>query len=107
MYSGAPSATYWKVENRDIPVPVGQWFKLEIYWHRSAGSDGRVWMAANGQTIADYRGPNMGVSNLPVNRIMAPMLYSGQRMPAYQWFDDLEIWDGFPSGGSNPPYAAH
>ena len=105
--SGAPSASYWKVENRDIPVPVGQWFKLEIYWHRSAGSDGRVWMGANGKTIADYRGPNMGVSNLPVNRIMAPMLYSGQRMPAYQWFDDLEIWDGFPPAGSNPPYAAH
>ena len=105
--SGAPAATYWKIENRDIPVPVGQWFKLEIYWHRSAGSDGRVWMGANGKTIADHRGPNMGVSNLPVNRIMAPMLYSGQRMPAYQWFDDLEIWDGFPSGGSNPPYAAH
>jgi len=105
--SGAAPVTYWKIENRDIPVPVGQWFKLEIYWHRSAGSDGRVWMGANGKTIADRRGPNMGVSNLAVNRIMAPMLYSGQRMPAYQWFDDLEIWDGFPASGSNPPYAAH
>lgn len=105
--SGAPSATYWKIDNHDIPVPVGQWFKLEIYWHRSAGSDGRVWMGVNGQTLADHRGPNMGVSNLPINRIMAPMLYSGQRMPAYQWFDDLEIWDGFPPAGSNPPYAAH
>lgn len=105
--SGAAPVTYWKIDNHDIPVPVGQWFKLEIYWHRSAGSDGRVWMGANGKTIADYRGPNMGASNLPVNRIMAPMLYSGQRMPAYQWFDDLEIWDGFPAAGSNPPYAAH
>jgi hypothetical protein len=105
--SGAAPVTYWKIENRDIPVPVGQWFKLEVYWHRSTGSDGRVWLAANGKTIADYRGPNMGVSKLPVNRIMAPMLYSGQRMPAYQWFDDLEIWDGFPASGSNPPYAAH
>jgi hypothetical protein len=105
--SGAAPVTYWKIENRNVPVPVGQWFKLEIYWHRSAGSDGRVWMGANGKTIADYRGPNMGASNLPINRIMAPMLYSGQRMPAYQWFDDLEIWDGFPPAGSNPPYAAH
>ncbi|HXC57740.1 MAG TPA: carbohydrate-binding protein [Steroidobacteraceae bacterium] len=105
--SGAAPVTYWKIDNHDIPVPVGQWFKLEIYWHRSSGSDGRVWMGANGKTIADYRGPNMGASNLPINRIMAPMLYSGQRMPAYQWFDDLEIWDGFPAAGSNPPYAAH
>jgi len=105
--SSAPETRYWTVDNHDVPVPIGQWFKLEIYWHRSSGSDGRVWMGVNGQTIADHRGPNMGVRNLPINRIMAPMLYTGQTMPAYQWVDDLEIWDGFPAAGSNPPYAAH
>jgi hypothetical protein len=25
-----------------------------------------------------------------------PILYTGSRMPVYQWIDDLEIWDGFP-----------
>lgn len=105
--TGSGVVRYWTEENRNVPVPIGQWFKLEIYWHRSSGSDGRVWMGVNGQTIADHRGPNMGVKNLPINRIMAPMLYTGQTMPAYQWVDDLEIWDGFPAPGSNPPYAPH
>jgi hypothetical protein len=105
---GAPLVNNWSVENRNVPVPVGQWFKFEIFWHRSSGSDGRVWAAVNGQTIADRRGPNMGAWNMPINRIMAPIVYSGGAMPVYQWVDDLEIWDGFPpSNGSNQPYALH
>jgi hypothetical protein len=93
----APLVNNWDVYNKDIPVPVGQWFKFELYWHRSAGSDGRVWAAVNGQTIADHRGPNMGAQNLPINRIMAPILYSSMRMPMYQWVDDIEVWDGIPN----------
>jgi hypothetical protein len=93
----APLVNNWDVYNKDVPVPVGQWFKFELYWHRSAGSDGRVWAAVNGQTIADHRGPNMGANNMPINRIMAPILYSHMRMPMYQWVDDLEVWDGIPN----------
>jgi hypothetical protein len=93
----APLVNNWDVYNKDVPVPVGQWFKFELYWHRSAGSDGRVWAAVNGQTIADHRGPNMGAQNLPINRIMAPILYSHMRMPMYQWVDDIEVWDGIPN----------
>jgi hypothetical protein len=105
---GAPLVNNWYLENRSIPVPVGAWFKLEFFWHRSSGSDGRIWMAANGQLIADRRGPNMGAWNLPINRIIAPMLYTGSAMPVYQWVDDLEVWDGFPpANGNNPPYAPH
>ncbi|MGE0030829.1 MAG: carbohydrate-binding protein [Steroidobacteraceae bacterium] len=105
---GAPLVNNWNLENRSIPVPIGTWFKLEFFWHRSNGADGRIWMAANGQPIADRRGPNMGAWNLPINRIIAPMLYTGGAMPVYQWVDDLEIWDGFPAAnGDNPPYAPH
>jgi hypothetical protein len=25
---------------------------------------------------------------------------SGQSLPAYQWVDDLELWDGFPASAS-------
>lgn len=92
-----PLVNGWDVYNRDVPVPVGQWFKFELYWHRSAGSDGRVWAAVNGQTIADHYGPNMGALNMPINRIMAPILYSHMRMPMYQWVDDIEVWDSIPA----------
>ncbi|HWL62081.1 MAG TPA: hypothetical protein VNQ32_04765 [Steroidobacteraceae bacterium] len=104
---GAPATNAFRVENRDVKVPVGDWFKFEIFWHRSGGSDGRVWMAVNGQVVADRRGANMGAWNMPINRIMAPLLYAGSAMPVYQWIDEVEVWDGFPSPGSNPPYAAH
>jgi hypothetical protein len=93
---GAPPFNSWVVENRTVPVPVGAWFKFEIFWHRSRGADGRVWVAVNGNVICDHSGPNMGALYLPINRIMMPILYTGSRMPVYQWIDDLEIWDGFP-----------
>jgi hypothetical protein len=93
---GAPLVNDWAVLNRTVPVPVGGWFKFEFFLHRSNGADGRVWAAVNGNVIADHYGPTKGAWNLPINRIMTPILYTGSRMPVYQWIDDLEIWDGFP-----------
>jgi hypothetical protein len=93
---GAPPVNSWVVENRTVPVPAGQWFKFEFFLHRSNGADGRVRVAVNGNVIADRYGPTKGAWNLPINRIMTPILYTGSRMPVYQWIDDLEIWDGFP-----------
>ncbi len=105
---GLPIQEFWRVENCAIAVPVYEWFKLEGFWHRSSGVDGRIWWAVNGQVIADHRGPNMGVWNAPINRIFVPPLYSDTPYPIYQWVDDLEIWDGFPPVvGNNPPYAPH
>jgi hypothetical protein len=54
-------------------------------------------MAGNGQVIFDHYGPNRGVNNAPINRIMMPNLYSSAPYPIYQWVDDVQIWDGFPS----------
>lgn len=104
---GAPLVNTWYVENRAVPVPVGRWFKVEVFWHRSGDATGRVWFAADGQVIADRRGANLGARGQPVNRIIAPLLYSGSAMPIWQWVDDLEIWDGFPPVGTNAPYATH
>ena len=68
--------------------------KFDVFWHRSTGADGRVWMAVNGQTILDHLGPNK--INAPINRIYMPNLYSSTAFPIYQWIDDLQIWDSFP-----------
>ena len=98
---GLPQQIFWEQNNFAVPVPVGQWFRVEAFVHRSGGSDGRVWLAVNGQTIVNRYGSNMGVNNLPWNRIFAFLNYSsGQSLPAYQWVDDLEVWDGFPSTAS-------
>lgn len=87
---------FWESYNTKVAVPIGEWFKFEVFWHRSSGNDGRVWMAVNGQVIVDHHGPNKGVYGAPINRIMMPNLYSGSAYPIYQWVDDLQIWDGFP-----------
>ncbi len=100
----APLTNDWRIANRTLPVPLGRWFKFEIYWRRANDDTGRVWAAVDGHTIADRRGPNLGANRLPINRIMAPMLYTGQRMPAYQWIDDVQVWSGIPpsSGDARP-----
>jgi hypothetical protein len=90
---------FWEVYSL-AAVPIGEWIKFEVFWHRSSGNDGRVWMAVNGQVIADHYGPNMGIYNAPINRIMMPNLYSSTSYPIYQWVDDVEIWDSFPPGAA-------
>ncbi len=103
---------FWRIDNTTVPVAAGEWFKLEVYWKRSSGSDGRVWMAVNGQVIGDQYGPNVGANGSPVNRIMASQLYSGSVYPIFQWVDDLQVWSTFPSASPgdawyDAPYAPH
>ncbi|HEU0306963.1 MAG TPA: hypothetical protein VFR30_08340, partial [Lysobacter sp.] len=31
---------FWRVENRAVPVPIGEWFKFEAFWQRSTGNHG-------------------------------------------------------------------
>jgi hypothetical protein len=112
---GYPLANGWSETNTAIPVPDdGSWNKVEIYFHRSSGNDGRFWMGVNGTQLFNHVGPNMGQASLPINRIMPFMLYSGGYHPIYQWVDDLQIWTGgFPSSSCtteswcDPPYASH
>jgi len=101
---------FWRIYNKTVPVPVGQWFKLETYFKRSSGSDGRIWMAVNGQVLADRSGPTMGPNGSPINRIFVNQLYSGSTYPIYQWVDNVQIWGTFPTVSSgdawyDPPYA--
>jgi hypothetical protein len=86
------------ITNTTVPVPVGQWFKYEVFLHRSSGSDGRYWAAVNGQVIVDHNGPNMGDNNDPIDRIFLNNNYGGGAAPQQQWVTGLEIWDGWPCG---------
>lgn len=86
----------WSEFSYDIPVPIGEWFKMEFFWHRSTGADGRVYWAVNGELVADRFGPNYGDYNNSINRISPFGLYtSPTAYPVYQWVDDLEICDDF------------
>jgi len=100
---GLPQEIFWRV-NPPLAVPIGQWFKFEVFWHRSAGSDGRVWMAVNGQKLVDKFGPNMGVNNNPIDRIFLTQLYSAATYPLEQWTDDVQIWLSFPTAKAGDPW---
>jgi hypothetical protein len=101
---------YWTQTNSVVPVPIGEWFKFEVFWHRSTGADGRIWVAINGQVICDKSGPNE-IAN-PMNRVYVTTNYGSGAYPQYQWLDDLQIWSGFPVASTgdpwyDPPYAPH
>jgi hypothetical protein len=109
---GLPYQQFYRSENHSVPVPMGDWFKLEVFWHRSSGTDGRAWFAINGKVIDDHFGQTIGVNKAPINRIMINQVYSGAPYPIYQWIDDVQIWQGFPTVQStdpwyDPPYAPH
>ncbi len=84
-----------------VPVPDGEWFKFEVFWHRATqlqetqGNVGYFWAAVNGQTICEHFGWNK-VEGDPINRIMFPV-YSGGRLPISQWIEDLQFWNHIPS----------
>jgi hypothetical protein len=101
---GLPYQEFWRVNNQSVAVPIGQWFKFEVFWHRSGGSDGRVWMALNGQTLVDKFGPNIGVNGSPIDRIFLTQLYSAATYPLEQWTDDIQIWSGFPVARPGNPW---
>jgi hypothetical protein len=93
---------YWTQTNSVVPVPIGQWFKFEVFWHRSTGTDGRVWVAINGQVICDKSGPNEILN--PINRVYVTTNYGSGAYPQYQWLDDLQIWSAFPVVSSSDPW---
>ena len=104
---------YWEecAPTRAVPTS-GQWTKVEFFSHRGTpgGTDGRVWVAINGQQVFNLTGKQMwGVGDsagnpMKINRIMAPQIYTNasaaQGVPVEQWVDDYEVWDGFPSDAS-------
>jgi len=89
-----PNNTVWEIDNRDVPVPMNEWFLTEFYWHWSEGEDGRALWKINGQIIGDHHGPTTRNSK-PIDFIMLTQIY-GDANPKHQWIDDIEIWDAIP-----------
>ncbi len=109
----APSYTeFWRVYADNVPVPLGRWFKLEVYWKRANDASGRFWAAVDGQVILDHSGPNYGVRADHIDRVMVHQVYTGGNYPFTTTIDDLQVWNGWPAASSgdawyDPPYAAH
>jgi hypothetical protein len=90
----------WTIRNKSVPVPLGAWFLVEAYMKKHA-SDGRVYFAVNGTVVCDTTCRTQHKDNpLPLKFWSIFKLYHGEDWrangPTNQWYDDLEVWDGFP-----------
>lgn len=104
-YSGCSTyVNLWQIYGRQksLPVPIGQWFLLEVWQHRSIGQDGRYAYAVNGTLVYDYRGPNYGLGNEEVTNSYYMNMY-GAQFPKEWWLDDIEVRDSLPPGCSAFP----
>ncbi len=114
------------------PVPLGQWFRLELAWNRNVGGNGWMWMAL---TVPDSSDPNLrkgvqifadsGAFNFNyngsdpqtqgwnaynsdrINRIFPFGLYSDlARSPSSPFVEkttNVEIWNTWPSNATAHP----
>ncbi|MCP5061835.1 MAG: hypothetical protein GY936_05135 [Ignavibacteriae bacterium] len=95
-----PKSPEWEIDNKDIPVPIGDWFLTEFYWHWSEGNDGRALWKVDGEVIGDHYGPTT-INSKPIDYIMLTQIYgitddNDSTISKQQWVDDIEIWDSIP-----------
>lgn len=89
-----PLRKFYTDVNCNIPVPQGQWFRVETYTRRGYGSDGRSWLKINGQLAFDHTGTTIGENAAPINRLFISGAYANY--PVQMHIDDFEIWDKVP-----------
>jgi hypothetical protein len=97
----------WHVEE-GVKVPVGRWAFVEVFWkhHRT---DGRLWLKVDGKMVADHKGRtahptwNNSLNFWSIFKVYCGNNFFANGISAYQWIDDVEIWDGVPGNASTNP----
>lgn len=96
----ADSPLIWKLEshtdipiyNKETPVPLNQWFKIEIYYKHSLNADGKIKVYLNGETLFDYTGSTADTGGVIATNLLKT--YSN-RSNVGHWVDNLVVID-FP-----------
>lgn len=102
--------TEWTYLNPEVDVPLGRWFLVEGYMKKDPTA-GRVYFAVDGRVVLDTRvttprgftGRTEHADNPLPLRFWSPMknyhsMAWNRKGPISQWYDDLELWSGFPPG---------
>ena len=89
----------WDLFNDQVPVPIGRWFKVEVFFRHAA--DGMMWLAIDDQQVVLRRGRTQHPDNpLPIGFWSPFKLYLSSEWMArgshHQWIDDVEFWPDFP-----------
>ena len=102
--------TEWTYLAQTASVPLGRWFLVEAYMKQHA-TEGRVYFAVDGQVILDtditkpegFTGRTQHAKNPLPLKFWSPMknyhsMNWNRRGSVSQWYDDFELWSGFPPG---------
>ena len=97
-----PSVDQTRLQNKDVPVPIGKWFLVEALWKQHP-ERGRLYLAIDGKTVFDFRGRTENVNPTGV-RFWSPL--KNYRNAAWLAgdgrtnvdYDDLQLWTDFPLG---------
>lgn len=102
--------TEWTYFAPKVSVPLGRWFLVEAYMKQHA-TEGRVYFAVDGQVILDtdiikpkdFTGRTQHANNPLPLKFWSPMknyhsMNWNRTGPVSQWYDDFELWSGFPPG---------
>ena len=93
--------TEWEAENNEIPVPIDEWFDIEVFWRQGDEENGRLWLAVNGEEVFDFQGRTEHADRPQDLKFWSIFkLYTGlnslENGPVYQWIDDVEIRSDAP-----------
>jgi hypothetical protein len=79
---------YWFRENKNIAVPVWEWFDVDIVWKRSTKKDWKVIWKINNEIVWEYK----WITKLkdPINQVMIITNYAST--PLEQWVDNIKIF---------------
>lgn len=83
------------IERNNITVPIGEFFKLEVFWKHSSLEEGRIWVAVNGVDVFYHRGRNKINEKIGVWNPFK-MLGSLELGLQEQWITNVEVWNDIP-----------
>ena len=97
--SPASGERFFAQRNRSVPVPYGEWMKVECFYTREGR--GRIWWAVNGLVLFDYVPPEgHDLYGAERRRIRGGAFHSVRAaVPTTRevWLDEFEVWDNFPA----------
>ncbi len=94
-------------KNLDVPVPIGEWFKVEFFVKYSgSATDGRLFFAVNGRTVFDlhrrigHATDPKGIDFISLCKIYHDRQWYENGVSTHHYYTGLEIWTDFPTKGS-------
>jgi hypothetical protein len=94
QFGGGNMPVAWEYKSTAVPVPVGTWFKFEVFW-KSGITDGRIWGAVDGRVFIDRVGQTQKDSSVyvwwPMKVYVGSNLGSFGGKHIYQWVDDMVV----------------